>query len=156
MSQRTLWEEGHESGRQVVVLGVALALTFTALDLLIFGRLTVLFDIGFVLMCVAVALLVRPRDFFTVGVLPPLLMVGSFVLIGIARPAAIADAGDGAVQAIVSGLSHHAGALIVGYALSLGVLAIRHRVLRHRALDQRERQASNRPGSPAPTRTTSG
>ena len=44
MSQRTLWEEGHESGRQVVVLGVALALTFTALDLLVFGRLTVLFD----------------------------------------------------------------------------------------------------------------
>ena len=159
MSQRTLWEEGHESGRQVVVLGVALALTFTALDLLVFGRLTVLFDIGFVLMCVAVALLVRPRDFFTVGVLPPLLMVGSFVLIGIARPAAIADAGDGAIQAAVSGLSHHAGALIVGYALCLGVLAVRHRVLGQR---ERERQASqlrqdsNRPGSPAPTRTTSG
>ncbi|GAA4755492.1 hypothetical protein GCM10023350_46250 [Nocardioides endophyticus] len=155
MSQRTLWEEGHESGRQVVVLGVALALTFTALDLLVFGRLTVLFDIGFVLMCVAVALLVRPSDFFTVGVLPPLLMVGAFVLIGVAQPDLVADAGDGAIQAVVSGLSHHAGALIVGYALCLGVLAIRHRVLRHRVPGQRT-QASNRPASPAPTRTTSG
>jgi len=158
VSQRTLWEEGHESGRQVVVLGVALALTFTALDLLLFGRLTVLFDIGFVLMCVAVALLVRPSDFFTVGVLPPLLMVGAFVLIGIAEPDVVADAGDGVIQAVVSGLSHHAGALIVGYALCLGVLAIRHRVLRHRVLGQRTQagQDSNRLGSPAPTRTTSG
>jgi mannose/fructose/N-acetylgalactosamine-specific phosphotransferase system component IIC len=154
VSQRTLWEEGHESGRQVVVLGVALALTITALDLLVFGRLTVLFDIGFVLTCLALALLVRPSDFFTVGVLPPLLMVGSFVLVGVTRPDVIADATDGVVQAVVSGRSHHAGALIFGYALSLGVLAVRHRVLRQR---QQARQAvSNRPGSPAPTRTTSG
>ena len=153
MSQRTLWEEGHESGRQVVVLGVALALTTTALDLLLFGRLTVLFDVGFVLTCVALALLVRPSDFFTVGVLPPLLMVGAFVLVGATRPDVIADAGDGVVQAVVSGLSHHAGALIVGYALCLGVLAVRHRVLGQRT---QVRQDSNRVGSPAPTRTTSG
>ena len=154
MSQRTLWEEGHEPGRQMVVLGVALALTVTAVDLLVFGRLTVLFDIGFTLTCLALALLVRPSDFFTVGVLPPLLMVGSFVLIGAVRPDVIADATDGVIQAVVSGLSHHAGALIFGYALSLGVLALRHRVLRQRA---RGRQAvSNRLGSPAPTRTTSG
>ncbi|WP_051551961.1 DUF6542 domain-containing protein [Nocardioides sp. URHA0020] len=149
MSQRTLWEEGHESGRQVAVLGVALALTVTALDLVLFGRLTVLFDICFVLLCLGLALLVRPSDFFTVGVLPPLLMVGVFVLIGATRPDVIADATDGLVQAVVSGLSHHASALIVGYLLSLGVLAVRHRVLSRQA-------ASNRLGSPAPTRITSG
>lgn len=149
MSQRTLWEEGHQPGRQIVVLGVALVLTSTALDLLLFGRLTVLFDICFGLICLALALLVRPSDFFTVGVLPPLLMVGTFVLIGIVGPDVIADASDGVVQAVVSGLSHHAGALIVGYALSLGVLALRHRVLSRQA-------AVNGLGSPAPTRTTSG
>ncbi|GAA4712085.1 DUF6542 domain-containing protein [Nocardioides conyzicola] len=154
MSQRTLWEEGHESGRQVVVLGVALALTVTALDLVAFGRLTVLFDICFVLSCVALALLVRPSDFFTVGVLPPLLMVGVFVLIGLTRPDVIADPGDGVVQAVVSGLASHAGALTTGYLLSLAVLALRHRVLRHRVLSRQA--ASNRLGSPAPTRTTSG
>ena len=27
----------------------------------------------------------------------------------------IADAGDGLIQAVVTGLSHHAGALVVGY-----------------------------------------
>ena len=154
MSQRTLWEEGHESGRQVVVLGVALALTITALDLVLFGRLTVFFDICFVLLCLGLALMVRPSDFFTVGVLPPLLMVGVFVLIGATRPEVIADATDGVVQAVVSGLSHHAGSLILGYALALGVLAMRHRVLGQRAVSGQA--ASNRLGSPAPTRTTSG
>jgi len=149
VSQRTLWEEGHESGRQVVVLGVALALTITAVDLVVFGRLTVLFDVCFVLSCVALALLVRPSDFFTVGVLPPLLMVGVFVLIGLTRPDVIADPSDGVVQAVVSGLANHAGALITGYLLSLAVLAVRHRVFSRQA-------ASNRLGSPAPTRTTSG
>ena len=134
MSQRrTLWEEGREPGRQVVALGVALALTAVVLDLALFGSVGLLFDIVFVLGCVSMALAVRPQDFFTVGVLPPLLMTGIFVLVAITRPDAIADAGDGVVQAVVSGLSHHAGALVMGYLLALVVLAIRHRVIgRHR------------------------
>ena len=148
MSQRTLWEEGHEPGRRVVVLGVALALTAAALDLILFDRLTALFDVAFVLLCVALALLVRPADFFTVGVLPPLLMVGLLALIGATRPELVADKGDGVLQAVISGLSAHAGSLIVGYLLALGVLAVRHRVL--------AQAASKRLGSPAPTRTTSG
>ena len=127
MSQRTLWEEGHESGRQVVVLGVALALTFTALDLLLFGRLTLLFDIGFVLMCVAVALLVRPRDFFTVGVLPPLLMLGTMVIVALNGPKVIAAPHDGVVQAVVTGLAHHSLALFAGYAVCLVTLFVRQR-----------------------------
>ena len=130
MSQpRTLWEEGREPGRQVVALGLALALTAVVLDQAVFGSVGLLFDVFFVLSCVAMALVVRPRDFFTVGVLPPLLMVSVFILVGVTRPDAIADAGDGAVQAVVTGLSHHAGALVTGYLLALVVLAIRHRVL---------------------------
>ena len=134
MSQsRTLWEEGREPGRQVVALGLAVALTAVVLDLLLVGHLSLLFDISFVLLCVGLALAVRPSDFFTVGVLPPLIMVVVFALLGGTRPELIADPGDGVVQAVVTGLSHHAGALVVGYVLCLGVLAMRHRVLvRHR------------------------
>ena len=157
---RAVWDEGREPGRAVVALGVAVALTVIVVNVAMVGRVSMFFDLWFVLLCLGLALLVRPRDFFTVGVLPPLLMVGAFVLIGAARPDVVADASDGVIQAVVSGLSHHAGALIVGYALCLGVLAIRHRVLRHRVLDQGAQasrtQASNRLGSPAPTRTTSG
>jgi len=126
---RTLWEEGREPGRQVVALGVALALTAVVVDQLVADSVGVLFDVAFVLACVAMALAVRPSDFYTVGVFPPLLMTAVFVLVGATSPDAIADRGDGIVQAVISGLSHHAAGLVTGYALCLAVLAIRHRVL---------------------------
>ncbi len=149
MSQhRTLWEEGREPAHQVVALGLALALTAVVLDQWLVGHVGVVFDVCFVLLCLATALAVRPADFFTVGVLPPMLMVVVFTLVGATRPEMIADPGDGVVQAVVSGLGHHAGALVTGYLLCLAVLAVRQRVL--------AQAASKRSGSPAPTRTTSG
>lgn len=129
MSRRTLWEQGREPGRQLVALGIAASLTAVALDLVITDRISVLFDVVFVVLSVALALLVRPRDFFTVGVLPPLLMVGVFTLLAATRPSAIAHPDDGVVQAVISGLSGHSIALVLGYALCLGCLAIRQRVL---------------------------
>ena len=143
---RTLWEEGREPGRQVVALGIALALTAVVVDVAVVGRVSLFFDLCFVTVCVALALTVRPNDFFTVGVLPPLIMVGVFTLLGFTRPAVIADPRDGVIQAVVSGLSHHSVALCVGYVLCLSCLAVRQRV----------GQAANRSGSPAPRRTTSG
>ena len=125
---RTLWEEGRESGREVVALGFALALTALVVDVATGIRVGVLFDLCFVVLCIALALAVRPDEFFVVGVLPPLLMGGLFVLLAIAKPASIGDAGDGLVQATVSGLSHHSFALLAGYALCLGVLFVRQRV----------------------------
>lgn len=126
---RTLWEEGHEPGRQVVALGAALALSGVVVDVALGGDLGLLFDAAFVGLCIAVALLVRPRDFFTVGVLPPLLMLGVLVLLELTRPAVLGEAPDGAVQSVVTGLAHHAGALVVGYVLCLAVLAVRHRFI---------------------------
>jgi hypothetical protein len=63
-----------------------------------------------------------------VGVLPPLIMVGVFTLLGLTNPDVIAHPRDGVVQAVVSGLSQHSGALVVGYVLCLVCLAIRQRV----------------------------
>ena len=126
---RTLWEEGTEPGYQVVALGLAAALTIVALDLWRAHEVTHLFDVVFVLTCVAVALLVRPQDFFTVGVLPPLIMATVFLLVALTDPGAIAHRDDGLVQAVVSGLSNHAEALGLGYALCLGCLAVRRRFL---------------------------
>jgi hypothetical protein len=130
---RTLWEEGHEPGGQVAALGLALAFTVVTVDVVTGGGVGVLYDAGFVVLCVAVALLVRPQDFFTVGVLPPLVMLVVVTVLAIAQPAAMAgsDASDDSLgQAILAGLAHHCVALAVGYALCLGVLAVRDRVLR--------------------------
>ena len=125
---RTLWEQGREPGRQVVALGAALALTAVVIDVGLVGRVSLFFDLCFVTMCVGLALAVRPTDFFTVGVLPPLIMVGVFALLGLARPAVIADPGDGVIQAVISGLSHHSGALVAGYLLCLACLETRRRI----------------------------
>ncbi|WP_244931863.1 DUF6542 domain-containing protein [Nocardioides sp. W7] len=143
MSGKTLWEQGHEPGRQMVTLGIAAALTVVALDLLLTGRVSVLFDIAFVALSTALALLVRPRDFFTVGVLPPLVMVVVFTLLAATRPGAVAHPDDSVVQALISGLSSHSLALVLGYALCLVCLA-----LRQRALDQHGRlvRPRNAPG----------
>lgn len=152
---RTLWEEGREPGRQVVALGAALALSAVVIDVAVVGRISLFFDLCFITLCVALALAVRPTDFFTVGVLPPLIMVGVFTLLGFTRPEVIADPRDGVIQAVVSGLSHHSVALVVGYLLCLVCLALRQRMAQRP--DQRPAgQAANRSGSPAPRRTTSG
>jgi hypothetical protein len=124
---RTIWDEGREPGSRVVALGVALALTVAVVDSVVAGRIELLFDVCFVLICVGIALLVRPSDFFAVGVLPPLLMIGVFVLFALSRPGSVADHGDGFLQEVVSGLGRHSVALFVGYALSLGCLAQRRR-----------------------------
>lgn len=129
MSAVTLWEEGHEPGRELVALGAAVTLTVVALDLAIGDNLSWFFDLSFVILCVALALLVRPDDFFTVGVLPPLMMLGIVTLLAIVMPAAITDATSSTIGTVIAGLAHHAGALVVGYLLCLAILANRQRVL---------------------------
>lgn len=110
------------------MLGLAVALTAVVVDLGLVGRVSLFFDLCFVALCVGLALAVRPTDFFTVGVLPPMLMVAVFTLLGLTRPDAIAHPDDGVVQAVVSGLSRHSGALVAGYVLCLACLAVRQRV----------------------------
>ena len=116
----------------MVALGVALTLTVAALDVGIGGRVGLFFDLAFVCVCVVVALLVRPQDFFTVGVLPPLIMLVVFVVVGISHRVAIARDSDGLVQAVITGLSHHAVALGAGYAACLVCLAVRDQFTRGR------------------------
>ena len=91
------------------------------------GSLTLFFDLCFVASCGVVALAVHPRDFFTVGVLPPLLMLGVFTLLGFVAPGLVAHPSDGVVQAVVSGLSVHARRPRRGLRPALGSLAYRAR-----------------------------
>lgn len=148
-----MWEEGRLSGRRVTRLSVLAVVLLAALDLALTRHLGLVFDIGFVLICVAAALAVRPRDFFRVGVLPPLLLLGLVLVLAVAHRSWVADAQDGLVQAVVTGLTRSASGLGVGYLLTLAVLGMRQRVLGRRA---RAGAHSKREGSPMPTRTTSG
>ena len=121
----TWWQVGHEPGRQVVALGVALTLTAVALDVLLVGSLTLFFDLCFMALCLGLAALVRRQDFYLVALLPPVLMVVVFGFIAVVARDAIADPRDSVLQAVVSGVATHGIALFVGYALCLGWLGWR-------------------------------
>lgn len=107
------------------------SLAAAALNLAFTGRLSLFYDLVFVTLCLAAALTVRRQDFFRVGVLPPLLLLGTVLALALVSPRLVADADDPLVQAVVSGLAHHAGGLVAGYALTLGVLALRQVALRN-------------------------
>jgi len=121
------WWEGEVRGSEVAALASALVLTSAAAETALVGRLGLFFDLCFVLVCLGAALLVRPRDFFTVGVLPPLLMAGTMLIVALNGPKVIAHAHDGVVQAVVTGLAHHSVALFAGYAVCLLTLLARQR-----------------------------
>ncbi len=133
-------------------------LLLAALDLAVTGHLETFFDGGFVLLCIAMALTIRPSDFFQVGVLPPMLLLAVSGVLSIVYRGAVAPHGTGLVQAVISGLAHHAGPLFAGYLLALGLLAIRTRVMKRRAADVAEAPAdySNLEASPAPYLVISG
>jgi hypothetical protein len=126
---RTLWEEGHEPGRQVVALGLALALSVVVVDVGVGGQVGLLFDVSFVAVCLTVALLVRSEDFFTVGVLPPLIMLTVVVLVALWHASALTgpdmQLDAGLVATVLTGLARHAVALGLGYAGCLVCLAVR-------------------------------
>lgn len=122
-----MWLDGVEPGRQAVALGMAAVLTIVAIDVLLVGRLSFFFDLCFIVLCLGLALVVRAHDFFTVGVLPPLMMLAVLALLGAVAPETVAHPDDGLVQSVVSGLAHHSGALVAGYAVCLGTLALRQR-----------------------------
>ena len=128
----TIWDEGTEPGVRVVALAAALALSVAVVESGIGTHVGVLFDLCFVMICVGVAILVHPRDFFAVGVLPPLLMLGVLVLFAIGnRDGLGAAGGDGFLQSVVSALGRHAVALGLGYAATLGCLVVRRNRMHH-------------------------
>lgn len=143
---RTLWEEGRRPGRQVVTLAVLAALVVVVLDLVLTGRISLVFDLAFIAICLAAAFSVRPRDFFVVGVLPPLLMLATILVLAVVSPGAVAQPVDGLIQAVVSGLAHHAGGLSAGYGLTLIILALRQLAIRNsgRLRSSHQREATTR------------
>jgi hypothetical protein len=122
-----LWG-GRSRGNEVAALATALTLTVATLEVVLVGHVRLFFDLCFVVICLLSALMVRPRDFFPVGVLPPLLMFATMVLVAFNGPQVIATAHDSTVQAIITGLAHHSVALFAGYAVCLLTLLARQRL----------------------------
>lgn len=121
---RPIWD-GDSRGSEVVALATALTLTVAAAEITVAGRLGLFFDACFVVVCLVAATMVRPREFFSVGVLPPLLMLGTMLLVALNGTQVIATRHDSVVQAVITGLAHHSLALFAGYAVCLVTLVLR-------------------------------
>ena len=147
----TVWEEGRWSGDRVTRLAALLCALAIALDLVATRHLGWIFGICFVAICCWAALAVRPRDFFRVGVLPPLLLLACAVALSLLARGTVARSTDGFVQGTITALANNSSALLVGYVLSLAVLGMRHRVI-----GRRTGAHSKRDGSPAPYLVISG
>ncbi len=155
MSAPTLWEEGQWSARRVTGSSALGCLLLAAANLAATSQLDLIFDVGFVLLCVAGALLVHPRFFFRVAVMPPLLLVGVAVLLTFTIRSLVVGSGAGAIESVMSLLVTHSAALFIGYAGALGVLLIRNRVIRsHPARSYPDEDYSNLAVAPPPTRVT--
>ncbi|MGZ8727167.1 MAG: DUF6542 domain-containing protein, partial [Aeromicrobium sp.] len=73
------------AGQAVVFACIAMA-SIALLDLLGDGKLGVLFSVGFILVAVTTPLSVEVRALFAPGILPPLLMIGSILVLAIVSP----------------------------------------------------------------------
>lgn len=112
-------------GPRIVGLGAAAMLAILAVDLVLGADIGLFFDLCFVVLCLALAVRVDRAAFFTVAVLPPLLLIGGFALVAALLPGALARPDDGLVQALVTGVANHAVGMSAGYALCLLTLGAR-------------------------------
>jgi len=106
-------------------VGIGVALAVATADLLMSGRLTMFFDLAFITLCLGLGQLPRRDALFVAAFAPPLVMVPTFALLGIVNPDGIGEAADGVLQTVLTGLTHHAAALAIGYALCLAALGAR-------------------------------
>lgn len=125
---------GAEPPKALVLLGAAGSMAVLAvLEVLVVGHIGLLVGLGFVVVCIAAALVVRAEDLFTAGVLPPLLMLGLLLAVSLLHPAGIAvralDHGAGTLQVLIAGFVAQAGALVVAHMLALVLVGLRVRAV---------------------------
>ncbi|AXT85773.1 hypothetical protein C6I20_11625 [Aeromicrobium sp. A1-2] len=117
------------SARQAILAACVAMAGVVGLDLMIDGRLGLLFSIGFVLVAVTAPLAVDVRALLPTGVLPPPLLIGTLLLVSIFASTAIEVEGlakdAGVIARLIASVLDHGMTLVVGQALALGVIALR-------------------------------
>lgn len=111
------------------VLAACIAMAVILLLDLADGDLGLLYSVGFVLVVVTAPLSVDVRSLLPTGVLPPALLIGSLLAVVLLAPSALpADdlAKDASALArLIAATLDHGMTLAIGYALALGVIALR-------------------------------
>jgi len=106
-------------------VGIALTLAVAAADLLMSGRLTMFFDLGFITLCLGLGRLPARDASYVVAFAPPLVLTLALAILTVTGAEALGRPDDGTFAAVIAGLTGHAAALGIGYALCLGALGAR-------------------------------
>lgn len=116
------------TGRGAVFASAGAMTLVSAIDL-IDGRLGPILSAGFVIVALTIGLAVDRRDLLTAALLPPLLLLVTFMVIALIDPRSIDVPGMAPdinwVGRAISGVVDRGVALIVGYGLALAVIALR-------------------------------
>jgi hypothetical protein len=110
---------------QVVGGAVVATAAAVAFDLTLTGRLSMFFDLCFVLVGLSAALLARRQGLFAVGVLPPLLLGGVVAVLAASAPGALTSSHLAFVSTWLTGLAHHGGALAATHVIVLAIVGLR-------------------------------
>lgn len=94
-------------------------------DVALTERLSMFFDLCFILVGFGAALVVSSRGFFAVGVLPPLLLGAVVAVLAVLDPTTVTATHLAFVSTWLTGLAHHAAALVTTHTLVLATLALR-------------------------------
>jgi hypothetical protein len=109
------------------VVGAAVVVTaaVVAYDLTLTDRLSMFFDLCFILVGLTAALVVRRPGLFAVGVLPPLLLGAVVAVLAVLSPVALTASHLAFVSTWLTGLAHHGAALVVTHVLVLAIVGLR-------------------------------
>lgn len=109
----------------VVLLACLGTASLALLDRSWTGRLSMFFDLCFVLVCIVAALAVRRSGLFTVGVAPPLVLGVVLTVFTLVDPATLTAQHLAFISTLLTGLAHHATALVAGHGSAIAILAAR-------------------------------
>lgn len=96
---------------------MAMTACVVLLNLLLVGQISYFFDLCFVVLWAVVGLMVRPRDVWSAVMLPPAVLVGAIGFLALLSPHTVAESDDGFVQALITGIVTHSGALLGAYVV---------------------------------------
>jgi hypothetical protein len=115
-----------QHGAQQVVAGaIVITAAVVAFDIALTARLSMFFDLCFVLVGLWAALVVRRQGLYAVGVLPPLLLGAVVAFLAVTMPSTLTASHLAFVSTWLTGLAHHGVALGATHVVVLAIVGLR-------------------------------
>jgi hypothetical protein len=111
--------------QQVVAAAVVATAAVVAFDVALTARLSMFFDLCFVLVGLWAALVVRRPGLYAVGVLPPLLLGAVVAFLAVTMPATLTASHLAFVSTWLTGLAQHGVALGATHVVVLAIVGLR-------------------------------